>query len=138
MNPRAEIVVRSKDKEEDLVSRNILHTQQELSTVLTKSVTEDRVLSPEKTKDSFNEKGVAAEASMREEYADFKPFERVWEVKDTYKQGSDVLAAEGNIESKLEGKVDKKRFSDSLEQTNTEKDSESSNDDTSFPSTNGL
>ncbi|XDA73993.1 hypothetical protein R6Z07F_004213 [Ovis aries] len=134
-NPRAEIVVRSKDKEEDLVSRNILHTQQELSTVLTKSTTEDRVLSPEKTKDSFNEKGVAAAASMREEYADFKPFERVWEVKDTYKQDSDVLAAEGNIESKLEGKVDKKRFSDSLEQTNPEKDSESSNDDTSFPST---
>ncbi|XP_040080779.1 reticulon-4 isoform X1 [Oryx dammah] len=135
-SPRAEIVVRSKDKEEDLVSRNILHTQQELSTVLTKSVKEeDRVLSPEKTKDSFNEKGVAAEASMREEYADFKPFERVWEGKDTYKQDSDVLAAEGNIESKLEGKVDKKRFSDSLEQTNREKDSESSNDDTSFPST---
>ncbi|XP_027411106.1 reticulon-4 isoform X1 [Bos indicus x Bos taurus] len=134
-NPRDEIVVRSKDKEEDLVSLNILHTQQELSTVLTKSVKEDRVLSPEKTKDSFNEKGVAAEASMREEYADFKPFERVWEVKDTYKQDSDVLVAGGNIESKLEGKVDKKRFSDSLEQTNREKDSESSNDDASFPST---
>uniref|UniRef100_A0A8C6CT58 Reticulon n=1 Tax=Moschus moschiferus TaxID=68415 RepID=A0A8C6CT58_MOSMO len=132
-NPRDEIV-RSKDKEEDLVSRNILHTQQELPTVLTKSV-EDRVLSPEKTKDSFNEKGIAAEASVREEYADFKPFEQVWEVKDTYKQDSDVLAAGGNIESKLEGKVDKKRFSDSLEQTNHEKDSESSNDDTSFPST---
>lgn len=48
-NPRDEIVVRSKDKEEDLVSLNILHTQQELSTVLTKSVEEeDRVLSPEK------------------------------------------------------------------------------------------
>lgn len=72
---------------------------------------------------------------MREEYADFKPFERVWEVKDTYKQDSDVLVAGGNIESKLEGKVDKKHFSDSLEQTNREKDSESSNDDTSFPST---
>lgn len=55
-------------------------------------------------------------------------------MKDTYKQDSDVLAAEGNM-SKLEGKVDKKRFSDSLEQTNPEKDSESSNDDTSFPST---
>lgn len=135
-NPRDEIVVRSKDKEEDLVSRNILHTQQELSTVLTKSVKEeDRVLSPEKTKDSFNEKGIAAEASMREEYADFKPFEQVWEVKDTYKQDSDVLAAGGNIESKWEVKVDKKRFSDSLEPTSHEKESESSNDDTSFPST---
>ncbi|KAF4016307.1 hypothetical protein G4228_007687 [Cervus hanglu yarkandensis] len=134
-NPRDEIVVRSEDKEEDLVSRNILHTQQELSTVLTKSVKEDRVLSPEKTKDSFNEKGIAAEASMREEYADFKPFERVWEVKDTYKQDSDVLAAGVNIESKWEDKVEKKRFSDSLEPTSHEKESESSNDDTSFPST---
>lgn len=48
---------------------------------------------------------------MREEYADFKPFEAVLRVKDTYKQGRDVLAAiEGNIEGKLEGKVDKKHF----------------------------
>lgn len=72
---------------------------------------------------------------MREEYADFKPFDRVWEVKDTYKQDSDVLAAGGNIESKLESKVDKRCLADSLEQTNREKDSESSNEDASFPST---
>ncbi|XP_057596639.1 reticulon-4 isoform X1 [Hippopotamus amphibius kiboko] len=132
-NPREEIIVKNK-YEEDLVSNNILHTQRELPVGLAKSVKEqDRVMSPEKTKDSFNEKGIAAEAPMREEYADFKPFERVWEVKD--KQDSEVLAAGSNIESKLESKVDKKRFSDSLEQTNHEKDSESSNDDTSFPST---
>ncbi|XP_032508175.1 reticulon-4 isoform X1 [Phocoena sinus] len=135
-NPREEIIVKNKDEEEDLVSNNILRTQQELPIVLSKSVKEeDRVMSPEKTKDSFNEKGIVAEAPVREEYADFKPFEQVWEVKDTYKQDSDVLAAGGNIESKLEGKVDTERFSDSLEQTNREKDSESSNDDTSFPST---
>uniref|UniRef100_A0A8C8ZX29 Reticulon n=1 Tax=Prolemur simus TaxID=1328070 RepID=A0A8C8ZX29_PROSS len=134
-NPREEINVKSKDAEEDLVSSNILHNQQELSVALTKLVKEeDKVMSPEKTKDSFNEKR-DAEVPLREEYADFKPFEQVWEVKDTFKEDSDVLAAGGNRESKLESKVDKKCFADSLQQTNHEKDSESSNDDTSLPST---
>lgn len=131
-NPREE----NKDEKEDLVSDNILRNQQELPAALTESVKEeDKVMLPEKTKDSFNEKGIAAEAPMREEYADFKPFERVWDVRDTSKQDSDVLAAEVNIESKLESKVDKKCFADSPEPTNHEKDSESSNDDISFPST---
>uniref|UniRef100_A0A2K5W7L6 Reticulon n=1 Tax=Macaca fascicularis TaxID=9541 RepID=A0A2K5W7L6_MACFA len=133
-NPREEIIVKNKE-EENLVSNNILHNQQELPIALTKLVKEeDEVMSLEKAKDSFNEKRIAVEAPMREEYADFKPFERVWEVKDS-KEDSDVLAAGGKIESKLESKVDKKGFADSLEQTNHEKDSESSNDDTSFPST---
>lgn len=132
-NPREEIIV--KNKEENLVSNNILHNQQELPIALTKLVKEeDEVMSLEKAKDSFKEKRIAVEAPMREEYADFKPFERVWEVKDS-KEDSDVLAAGGKIDSKLESKVDKKGFADSLEQTNHEKDSESSNDDTSFPST---
>ncbi|XP_025724618.1 reticulon-4 isoform X1 [Callorhinus ursinus] len=143
-SPKAEsaIIVASpreenKDEKEDLVSNNILRNQQELPIALTnKSVKEeDKAMSPEQTKDSFSEKGIAAEAPMREEYADFKPFERVWDVKDTQKQDSDVLAAGGNIESKLESKMDKKCFADSPEQTNHEKESESSNDDTSFPST---
>uniref|UniRef100_G1RDA3 Reticulon n=1 Tax=Nomascus leucogenys TaxID=61853 RepID=G1RDA3_NOMLE len=134
-NPREEIIVKNKDEEENLVSNNILLNQQELPTALTKLVKEeDEVMSSEKAKDSFNGKRVAVEAPMREEYADFKPFERVWEVKGS-KEDSDVLAAGGKIESKLESKVDKKCFADSLEQTNHEKDSESSNDDTSFPST---
>ncbi|XP_047599654.1 reticulon-4 isoform X1 [Lutra lutra] len=128
-NPREE----NEDEKEDLVSNNVLRNQQELPIALTnKSVKEeDKVMSPEKTKDSFIEKRIAAEAPMREEYADFKPFERVWDVKDTHKQDSD----EGNVESMLESKVGKKCFADSPEQTNHEKDSESSNDDTSFPST---
>nr|XP_008534030.1 PREDICTED: reticulon-4 isoform X1 [Equus przewalskii]XP_008534031.1 PREDICTED: reticulon-4 isoform X2 [Equus przewalskii] len=135
-NPGEEIIVKNKDEEKDLVSNKILPNQQESPIALTQSVTEeDKIISPEKTKDSFNEKGVAAGAPMREEYADFKPFDRVWEVKDTYKQDSDVLAAGGNIESKLESKVDKRCLADSLEQTNREKDSESSNEDASFPST---
>lgn len=134
-NPREEILVKSKD-EEDLVSNNILPNQQELPIALTKLVKEeDKVTSPEKTKDSFNEKGVTVEAPVREEYADFKPFERVWEVKDTYTKNSDRLTDGGNIESRLESRVDKKCFADGLEQTNHEKDSESSNDDISFPST---
>ncbi|EHB05723.1 Reticulon-4, partial [Heterocephalus glaber] len=133
-NPREEIVVKNKDEGEDLVSNTILHNQQQLPIALTKLVKEeDKGISPEK--DSYNEMGIAVEAPVREEYADFKPFEQVWELKDTFKGDRDVLAARGNIESKLESKVDKKGFADSLEQTNHEKDSESSNDDASFPST---
>nr|XP_035128464.1 reticulon-4 isoform X2 [Callithrix jacchus]XP_035128465.1 reticulon-4 isoform X2 [Callithrix jacchus] len=134
-NPKEEIIVKNKDEEENLVSNNIPHNQQELPVAHTKLVKEeDIVTSSEKVKDSFNEKRVAAEAPMSEEYADFKPFERVWEVKDS-KGVSDMLAAGGKIDSTLESKVDKKCFADSLEQTNHEKDGESSNDDTSFPST---
>ncbi|XP_076990352.1 reticulon-4 isoform X1 [Tamandua tetradactyla] len=135
--PEEETVVKTKD-EEPLGSNTILQNQQELPIARTKLIKqEDKVTSPEKPKDSFNEKGVAVvfkEAPMREEYADFKPFEREWEVKDIYNEDTYVVAAGGNIESKLESGVDKKCFAGSLEQRNHEKDSESSNDDISFPS----
>lgn len=135
-NPREEVIAKNKDEEEDLVSNNILRNQQGLPVALTELVKEeDKVMFPEKTMDSFNEKEAAVEAPIREEYADFKPFERVWEVKDAYKEDSGMPAAGGSIESKLESKADEKYFADSLEQTNHEKESESSNDDTSFPST---
>ncbi|XP_037382676.2 reticulon-4-like isoform X2 [Talpa occidentalis] len=135
-DPREEIIVKSKDEEDDLVSNNILHNQQVLPVALTKSVKEeDKIVSPEKTKDSFNVKGIRAEAPLREEYADFKPFEQVWEIKETYKENSDVLASGGNIEGKLESKMYEKCFAGNLEQMSHGKDSESSNDDTSFPST---
>lgn len=134
-NAKEEILVRKKDEQEDLVSDDILRSQPESPVAVTKLIKEEnKVTSPEKSKDSFNEKGVTAGAPMREEYADFKPFERVWEVKDIYKQDSDMLATAGNVESKLESKVDK-CFADSIKQSNQERDSESSNDDTSFPST---
>ncbi|XP_010614142.1 reticulon-4 isoform X1 [Fukomys damarensis] len=134
-NPKEEIVVKNKDEKEDLVSNIILRNQQQSPVALSKLVKEEeRGISPEKTKDSY-EMGIAVEAPLREEYADFKPFEQVWEVRDTFKGDRNVLAARGNIESKLESKVDKKGFADSLEQTNHENDSESSNDDASFPST---
>ncbi|KAM9187450.1 reticulon-4 isoform 1-T1 [Dugong dugon] len=134
-NPREEVIV--KNKGEDLVSNTILQNPQELPIAITESVKEDKVMSPEKTKDS-NEKGVPVVfkgAPMREEYAEFKPFERVWEVKDKDIEDSGLVAAGGKIESQLESKVDKKCFGDSLEQTKPEKDSESSNEETSFPGT---
>ncbi|KAM7078996.1 reticulon-4 isoform 1-T1 [Molossus nigricans] len=135
-NPRKEVIVKNNDEEEDLVSNNILCNQKESPIALTDLIKEEnKVMYPEKTRDSVNEKRFIEGVPMREEYADFKPFERVWEVKGTNKQDSDVLATAGNIESKLESKVDKKCFDDSGDQTNHEKDSESSNDDTSFPST---
>lgn len=136
-DPRKEIIVKSKDEEDGLVSNNVLHNQQESPIALTNLTKEENnVMFPEKRRDSFNEKRVTAGAPMREEYADFKPFERVWEVRGINdKQDSDVLATAGNLESKLESRVDKKYFVDSIDQTNPEKDSESSNDDTSFPST---
>ncbi|KAM6179234.1 reticulon-4 isoform 1-T1 [Erethizon dorsatum] len=135
-NPREERVVKNKDEEDDLVSNAFLRNQQQSPTALPKLVKEeDKGLSPEKTKDNYSEMGIVVEAPMGEEYADFKPFEQVWEVRDTCKGDRDVLAARGNIESKLESKVDKKGFADSLEPRNHEKDSESSNDDASFPST---
>ncbi|KAG8512372.1 Reticulon-4 [Galemys pyrenaicus] len=134
---REEKIVKGKEEEDDdLVSNNILHNQQALPIAPTKSFKEeDKIVSPEKTKDSFNIKGTATEAPLREEYADFKPFEQVWEIKETYKEDSDVLAAGGKIEDKLESKMDEKSFAGSLEQVSHGKDSESSNDDTSFPST---
>ncbi|XP_036903811.1 reticulon-4 isoform X1 [Sturnira hondurensis] len=135
-NPREEIIVKNKDEEGDLVSNNILGKQQESPIALTNLIKEEsKIVSPEKTKDSFNEKGPTAGTPLREEYADFKPFEQAWGVTGANKQYSDVLATADKVESKLESKGDKKRFGDSVDQTNREKDSESSNDDTSFPST---
>lgn len=79
---------------------------------LTKVVKEDRVMAPEKTKDIFNEMQMSVVAPLREEYADFKPFEQAWEVKDTYEGTRDVLAARGNSENRM----DKNYFEDNLEQ----------------------
>ncbi|XP_052590535.1 reticulon-4 isoform X1 [Peromyscus californicus insignis] len=129
-NTKEEVTVRSKDKE-DLVSNAALHNPQESLMTLTKVVKEDRVMAPEKKKDIFNEMQMPVVAPMREEYADFKPFEQAWEVKDAYEGTRDVLAARGNSENRM----DKNYFEDNLEQKSHGKDSESSNDDTSFPST---
>lgn len=69
-----------------------------------KSTTEDRVLSPEKTKDSFNEKGVAA-AVKREEYARLQTVGvLVWKWKILTSKIVMFWLLEGNIESKLKAK----------------------------------
>ncbi|EDL98037.1 reticulon 4, isoform CRA_a [Rattus norvegicus] len=124
-NTKEEVIVRSKDKE-DLVCSAALHSPQESPVGK-----EDRVVSPEKTMDIFNEMQMSVVAPVREEYADFKPFEQAWEVKDTYEGSRDVLAARANVESK----VDRKCLEDSLEQKSLGKDSEGRNEDASFPST---
>lgn len=124
-NTKEEVIVRSKDKE-DLVCSAALHSPQESPVGK-----EDRVVSPEKTMDIYNEMQMSVVAPVREEYADFKPFEQAWEVKDTYEGSRDVLAARANVESK----VDRKCLEDSLEQKSLGKDSEGRNEDASFPST---
>ncbi|XP_049726621.1 reticulon-4 isoform X4 [Elephas maximus indicus] len=135
-NPREEIILKNKE-EEDLVSNNVLQNQPELPVASAESVKEDKVLSPEQTKDS-SKTGLAVGLKgtpMREEYAEFKPFERVWEMRGRDDEDSSLVAAGVKIESKLESKVDMKCFGDSLEQTNAEKDSEGSNGEASFPGT---
>ncbi|CAO2640915.1 Rtn4, partial [Lemmus lemmus] len=124
-NTKEEVTVGSKDKE-DLVSG-----PRESPVTLTDVVKEDRIMSPEKTKDIFSEMQGSGVAPMREAYADFKPFEQAWEVKDTGEETRDVLPATAN----LENRVHKKCFEDNLEQKSPRKDSESSPDDTSLPST---
>ncbi|KAM6221839.1 reticulon-4 isoform 1-T1 [Rhynchocyon petersi] len=131
-SPRGEAAVPRKDAE-DLGSNRVLHNPQELPVAFTKPVNEDRLTSLESTEDAEKAVPVLKETPMREEYADFKPFERVWEGKDTSKElykPEGVLAA-----SAAESQAYKKYFADSLEQTSHEKDSESSNDGGSFPST---
>ncbi|XP_034364672.1 reticulon-4 isoform X1 [Arvicanthis niloticus] len=128
-NTKEEVIERSTDKE-DLVGSAALCNPQESAVPLTKAVKEDRVMSPEKTMDIFNEMQMSVIAPVREEYADFKPFEQAWEVKDTYEGSRDVLAARANMESK----VDRKCFEDSLEQASHGKESEGRNEGASSPS----
>ncbi|KAM7325935.1 hypothetical protein ACRRTK_014413 [Alexandromys fortis] len=124
-NTKEEVTVGRKDKE-DLVSG-----RQESPVTLTEVVKEDRVMSPEKTKDIFSAMQGSGVAPMREEYADFKPFEQAWEVKDTGEETRDLLAAAAYLESR----VHKKCFEDNLEQKSPGKDSESGPDDASLPGT---
>lgn len=124
-NSKEEVTVGSKDKE-DLVSG-----PRESPATLTEVVKEDRVMSPEKTKDIFSAVQGSGVAPMREEYADFKPFAQAWAVKDAGEETRDVLAAAAN----LENGVHKKCFEDNLEQKRPGKDSEGSPDDASLPGT---
>ncbi|XP_037751862.1 reticulon-4 isoform X1 [Chelonia mydas] len=77
---------------------------------------------------------------IREEYVDFKPFEPIWEVKDTCHGVSSLKVVVGSqVDSKLESSLDEKYDADKLQILTIQKDlenkSESSNEDLSFPST---
>ncbi|XP_075353140.1 reticulon-4 isoform X1 [Mycteria americana] len=73
----------------------------------------------------------------REEYADFKPFEPVWEVKGASHGLSSVREDVGSkIDAKLESSLDEKYGVDKLNvQKDYERESEGSTEDRSFPST---
>ncbi|XP_020851872.1 LOW QUALITY PROTEIN: reticulon-4 [Phascolarctos cinereus] len=137
-----EILMKKQDKQENLVSETLRQCQQELPLALIKSEEKDKVTFSEKTKygkDSISEREITVpfkeDAPLREEYVDFKPFEQVWKTKDSYSEEGNIEDVRGNLDSKLESIVDEKYVADSLRKKNRDKDSESSNEDTSFPST---
>ncbi|XP_068864929.1 reticulon-4 isoform X2 [Aphelocoma coerulescens] len=84
------------------------------------------------------EKGVVKEDPLRrEEYADFKPFEPVWEVKGASHGLSSMREDVGSkINAKLESSLDEKYSVGTLNvQKDYERESEGSAEDPSFPST---
>lgn len=85
-----------------------------------------------------SEKGALKEDPLRrEEYADFKPFEPMWEVKGASHGLSSVREDAGSkIDAKLESSLDEKYGVDKLNvQKDYEQESEGSTEDRSFPST---
>ncbi|XP_074760662.1 reticulon-4 isoform X1 [Athene noctua] len=73
---------------------------------------------------------------QREEYADFKPFELIWEVKGTSHGLSSVREDVGSkIDAKLESSLGEKYRVDKLNVQDYERESEGSPEDRSFPST---
>ncbi|XP_030303761.1 LOW QUALITY PROTEIN: reticulon-4 [Calypte anna] len=147
---KAEAAILSKAKEETQ-----LEGPKELPN-LEKMLAQQQKMSPETPQDSFEkneedllynkdkyrdgdhgEKGALKEDPLRrEEYADFKPFEPIWEVKDASHGLSIVKEDAGNkIGSKLESSLDEKYGVGKLNVQDYEKESEGSAEDHSFPST---
>lgn len=84
------------------------------------------------------EKGALKDDPLRrEEYADFKPFEPIWEVKGASHGLSSMREDVGSkIDAKLESSLDEKYGVDKLNvQKDYERESEGSTEDRSFPST---
>ncbi|XP_074891460.1 reticulon-4 isoform X3 [Buteo buteo] len=122
---------------------------------LEKMPAEQLKISPETPQDSFEkneedlfynkyrggdhgEKGALKDDSLRrEEYADFKPFEPIWEVKGASHGLSSMREDVGSkIDAKLESSLDEKYDVDKLNvQKDYERESEGSTEDRSFPST---
>ncbi|XP_051472025.1 reticulon-4 isoform X1 [Apus apus] len=82
----------------------------------------------------YDEKGALKEDPLRrEEYADFKPFEPIWEIKGASQRLSSVGS---KTDGKLEGSLDEKCDVGKLDvQKDYERESEGSAEDRSFPST---
>ncbi|XP_074024088.1 reticulon-4 isoform X3 [Numenius arquata] len=88
--------------------------------------------------DDHGEKGALEEDPLRrEEYADFKPFEPIWEVKGASHGLSSMREDTGSkTDAKLESNLDEKYAVDKLNvQKDYERESEGSTEDLSFPST---
>lgn len=122
---------------------------------LEKMPAEQLKISPETPQDSFEkneedlfynkyrggdhgEKGALKDDPLRrEEYADFKPFEPIWEVKGASHGLSSMREDVGSkIDAKLESSLDEKYGVDKLNvQKDYERESEGSTEDRSFPST---
>ncbi|XP_069643805.1 reticulon-4 isoform X2 [Haliaeetus albicilla] len=122
---------------------------------LEKMPAEQLKISPETPQDSFEkneedlfynkyrggdhgEKRALKDDSLRrEEYADFKPFEPIWEVKGASHGLSSMTEDVGSkIDAKLESSLDEKSDVDKLNvQKDYERESEGSTEDRSFPST---
>ncbi|KAM9241265.1 reticulon-4 isoform 1-T2 [Leptosomus discolor] len=86
----------------------------------------------------YGEKGILKEDPLkREEYADFKPFEPIWEVKVASHGLSSVREDFGNkIDAKLDSSLDERYGVDKMNvQKDYERESEGSTEDRSFPST---
>lgn len=85
-----------------------------------------------------DDKGAQKEDPLkREEYADFKPFEPIWELKSASHGLSSMKEDVGSkVDAKLESSLDEKYGVDKLNvQKDYERDSEGSVEDRSFPST---
>ncbi|KAM6128403.1 reticulon-4 isoform 2-T2 [Pterocles gutturalis] len=87
--------------------------------------------------DDHGEKEALKEDLRREEYADFKPFEPIWEVKGSSRGLSSVREDVGRkIDAELESSLDEKYCVGKLNvQKDYERESEGSTEDHSFPST---
>ncbi|XP_069706349.1 reticulon-4 isoform X2 [Phaenicophaeus curvirostris] len=88
--------------------------------------------------DDGGEKGALKDDPLRrEEYADFKPIEPIWEVKGTsHGLGSMREDVGSKIDAKLESSLDEKFGVDKLNvQKDYDRESEGSTEDRSFPST---
>ncbi|XP_075391351.1 reticulon-4 isoform X1 [Tenrec ecaudatus] len=128
--PREDAIGKRSDDDDDehlVVSNSTLHDQQALPGATSEPANEDRVLSADKTQGS-GDKGGFPRVPVPEEYADFKPFGQVWEVRDR-DPGARMAAT-------LEDQVDSKGFvPDRLERISPGRESGSSLEDVSFPGT---